>query len=268
MLNHKIDAVKHHFRITQLSDWQQIRPEWILQIDGCGPATLDHIRLYLSARGVTLCDDSTPEFWAKHFADARIGAEMTERDCFVTCPFTILIDTREQQPFVFEGLTTNSDRGNLPLIVPHKFESLGNHAGDYGILGYKGLASVERKSMYDAHGTFLGWGDRRENFETELANLSTLEASAVVIECSRAELIKRAPSRGKKTAAENAKILFRQVLAWEQDYRVPFVFCESRDMAMAATFRILERFWRKDQEKRKTKSKTIVEKGKSCQDQK
>ena len=104
---------------------------------------------------------------------------------------------------------------------------------------------IERKSLDDAHGAFLGWGRRRERFELELENLASFDCAAVVVECSFATLISGAPSRGKKTRGENAKILHRQILAWQQDYRVPWHFCDDRRLAEITAFRILERFWKK-----------------------
>ena len=72
-----------------------------------------------------------------------------------------------------------------------------------------------------------------------------MDTAAVVLECSFEELIATAPQHGKRTASENAKTLFRQVLAWQQDYRAPWMFAGNRQLAELATFRILERYWRK-----------------------
>jgi DNA excision repair protein ERCC-4 len=248
VLDSRILLVKQHFGIYQLSDWSNIRPQDVVAIRDVGPATLDHIRLYLSAHNVTLKDDQTPDYWKKHLSDVKIGAQMSESDMAVTCPFTIVIDSQEKHPFTFTDLSADSDREHRPLIVPTIWRSLGTAMGDYSIDGYEDRCAIERKSLEDAHGTFLGWGERRARFEREIANLSQMECAAVVVESSFLEMVQRAPSRGKKSAQENAKILLRQVLAWQQDYRVPWVFCDGRRLAEIATFRILERFWRKNHE--------------------
>lgn len=175
-------------------------------------------------------------------------------------PFGILVDSAEQHPFTFQGIHADSDRKNRLLVVTpginlHRV-CLGRHPhslGDYSIEGFIGRCHVERKSMADAHGTILGWSSdgpdygRRERFEQELANLANCQAAAVVVECSFGELLDNAPEydNGKKTAACNRKILSRSVIAWTQDYGVPWLFCESRRHAEITTFRWFDRFYRK-----------------------
>lgn len=156
----------------------------------------------------------------------------------------ILIDVMEQHPWTFQGIRADASHGGQVLHVETQRVALGPTWGDYSLASYQGRCHIERKSVEDAHSTILGWGERRERFMRELTNLSTLECSAVVVECSLQHLIATAPAHGKKSAAENAKILFRQVLAWQQDFRVPWLFCDGRRMAEIAAYRILERFWR------------------------
>lgn len=249
----KVQQLKYHFGITKPEDWQHVHPEWILRQEGIGPVTLDHIRIWLAARGLTLKDDRTPEHWQQHLSAAKIGHSMGEEDTAVTCPFTVLIDAQEKHPFTFKGLQTDADQGNRPLIVPTEWRSLGPGWGDYSIDGWEGHVHLERKSAEDAVGTILGWGERRERFERELEQLAGIDCAAVIVECTIGRLCQYAPARGRKTVQENAKILFRQVLAWQQDFRVPWLFCDGRRMAEVAAFRTLERFWkkRKDSEKRK-----------------
>jgi hypothetical protein len=252
VLDSKIAQVKDHFGIFEADDWKDVRPEWILSLDNIGQVTLDHIRLYLAGRGLTLQGDQTPDYWLKRLGETRIchtmgdGEEGSDRSD--VAPFTILIDSMEQFPFTFRGITQDADKAHRPLIVPIEWKYLGVSMGDYSLVGYEGRAHLERKSPADAAGTILGWGEHRDRFERELVNLATMECSAVVVECSLGalvEFVRNSPPRGKKTPDENAKILYRQVLAWQQDYRVPWIFCDSRRLAEITTFRTLERFWRK-----------------------
>ena len=163
----------------------------------------------------------------------------------------------EQHPFSFEGVRADTSDMNAAqrrlfeaglwdgkIEVQTKFKALGASNGDYSIEGFQGRCHLERKSIDDCHGTVLGWGDRRERFQRELANLSEMESAAVVIECSFGDLLAQAPEHGKKSAAENRKILFRQVLSWQQRYRVPWIFCDSRGMAELVAFRWLDKFFR------------------------
>lgn len=261
MFDKRINEIRLHFGVNTIEDWRDVRPEWIIKRKGCGPVLLDHLRMYLGMRDVTLKDDMTPEFWKQKLSEVRIAKTLSYDDLKIHVPFTILIDSMEQQPFGFVDIaadvseTPNDlkkmvdsgeiDQADITLAVPTKFQALGVAKGDYSIEGWKGFANVERKSMADAHSTILGWGDHRERFERELKTLAAIDCSAVVVECSFGELLGRAPSRGKKSEAENRKILHRQVLSWQQQYRVPWVFCDSRRLAEITTFRILQHFWKK-----------------------
>lgn len=183
-------------------------------------------------------------------------------------PFTIVIDSAEQHPFTFAGIHADSDRKNRLLrFVPGLNiirQCLGRHPdslGDYSIEGFVGRVHVERKSMEDAHGTLLGWPDtdgksRRERFEQELANLANCECAAVVVECSFGQLVAQAPEydAGRKTKACNQKILERSVIAYQQDYQVPWLFCDDRRAAELVTFFFLDRFWMKHRPKRRRRA--------------
>lgn len=267
MLDSKLQSLKDHFGITQPTDWQSVSPSWVLSLDGIGPATLDYLRLNLAARGLTLKDDRTPEYWQQHLKHTRVGGatlgneEISDDvDRGVICPFTVLIDTAEQHPFTFQGFYADAADKHRPLVVATEFTALGRHPdslGDYSLSAGCGRCHVERKSLQDAHGTILGWDGRRERFERELENLSQIEAGLVVVESSFCDLIRLAPARGKRTAAQNAKALFRSVIAFQQDFRVPWQFCENRRLAEQVTFRWLERWHRNCVEDRKAEEKRL-----------
>lgn len=172
-------------------------------------------------------------------------------------PLVILIDSMEQHPFSFDGIKIDasemksaqrrayeSGQWDGCIEVETKFKGLGASNGDYSLEGFEGRCHIERKSTEDCHGTVLGWGERRERFVRELENLSSMESAAVVVECSFGELLALAPEHGKKSSAENRKILFRQILSWQQRYKVPWIFCDSRRMAEIVTYRWLEKFYR------------------------
>jgi hypothetical protein len=115
--------------------------------------------------------------------------------------------------------------------------------------------------MADAHSTILGWakkgedGGRRERFEKELAALSDIEAGLVVVECSFTQLIAQAPQYGRRSAALNAKTLHSSVLAYMQDYSVPWCFADDRRMAEKTAFHWLKRWHEKQVEQRKAEEK-------------
>ncbi|HEY1192336.1 MAG TPA: hypothetical protein VGE74_32230, partial [Gemmata sp.] len=69
----------------------------------------------------------------------------TERP--VRFPGTILIDTREQQPYTFAGFRADKRDGGGPLVVDT--ETVGLSSGDYSLAGYADRIAVERKSLND-----------------------------------------------------------------------------------------------------------------------
>ena len=261
MFDAKIKEVRQHFGIVELADWNTISPEQIMRVKGVGPRFMAHLRLFLATQETTLSNDESPEYWLKHADTSRVAKRLSFEDCNVLTPFTVLIDSMEQIPFTFQSIAVDAkdtpadlaqlvkdgeiDQEAVHFEVRKSFQALGIGKGDYSILGFDGQCNIERKSKDDAHGTILGWGDRRRRFETELENLAAMECAAVVVECSFGELLADAPSRGKKTSDENRKILHRQVLSWQQKFRVPWVFCDSRRLAEISTFRIMQRFYRK-----------------------
>lgn len=164
--------------------------------------------------------------------------------------FKILIDTAENFPFTFTGLRSDSDKHYTQLAVDIDYRCLGRYPdsyGDYSLAGGVRRCAIERKSMEDCQSTILGFTDgHRERFECELRNLSSIEAGLILVECSLDELLTNAPSYGKKSVQQNAKILFRSVLAYQQDYKVPWLFAGSRELAEQAAFWFLHRFWEKN----------------------
>lgn len=243
----RFERIRETLGISKLDDWQAVTPESILAIDDVGPQTLNLLRLHLAAKGLTLRGDQTPTYWQSHLAESRVGTvQLSDEDRSIVCPFTVLIDEQEKIPFDFLGITSDADDGKRPLIVEKQYGTIGPTRGDYTIVGVQpGECHVERKSLDDAMSTILGWGERRERFERTLSFLSSCRSSAVVVECSFGELISSAESRGKKTKQENQKILHRQVLAWQTDYTVPWIFCDVRRLAELTTFQILRRYWKK-----------------------
>lgn len=186
------------------------------------------------------------------------NGEMTDQVEPITCPFTVLIDTAESQPFTFQGLRCDADKLNLPLVVRTRWSNLGRHPhslGDYAIAGLVGQCHVERKSLEDCHGTVLGWETdrnlergtpgRRQRFEQELANLAEIPAGVVVVEATLEQCLQDMPEWGVKPRAENRKIFFRSIVSFQQRFRVPWMFCSSRRAAEVFAFRWLERFYKK-----------------------
>jgi len=254
VLDSKLSALRDAFGITIPEDWCTVHPSAILSVPDIGPQTLNHLRLMLANRGLTLAGDETPAYWQTHLDAVRGASQIAETDTAVVTPFTVLIDTGEQQPFSFQGLLADAKDGSRPMIVRTKRKHLGESHADYSLEGLEGWAHVERKSMADCQSTVLGWSGGRERFERTLEYLSELPCGAVVIEATIGQTIEQMPAHGSKTISQNRKSFWRTVLAWQIDYRVPFIFCDDRRLAEVTAFRILERQWRHKHAERKRAS--------------
>ena len=173
-------------------------------------------------------------------------------------PITILVDTAESNPFTFEGIRGDAKDEYRPLAIARRYQSLGRHPhslGDYSAVGLVGHAHVERKSVEDAQSTVLGWttpgeserdiAGRRKRFEQEIENFAKIPAGVIVVEGTLGECLRTMPEWGTKPAQTNAKIFNRSVIAYQQDYRVPWFFCDSRRLAEIFTYRWLARAHRK-----------------------
>jgi DNA excision repair protein ERCC-4 len=149
-------------------------------------------------------------------------------------PVAVLIDTREQLPFSFDGIPADKEHGGGVWEV--KTERRGIPSGDYSLDGYADRVAVERKSVSDLFGTV---SKGRNRFVRELERLSEFTFAAVVIEGDWTEITTDPPARSKLPP----RLVFRSVLAWQQRYpRVHWWPCPNRDFAEVCTFRILERF--------------------------
>lgn len=163
---------------------------------------------------------------------------------YTVAPFTLLVDTREQQPFSFTGLRCDADKGNRPLVVPVEWRGL--PTGDYSIDGLVDQVAIERKSRDDLYSTIIGDRDR---FIRELERLAAMQFAAVVVEESLGSCLRNPPDFGRMESGHKAKTMFRSVLAWEQRYpTVHWLWCDDRRLAEVTTYRILERFWKERQE--------------------
>ena len=122
----------------------------------------------------------------------------------------VIIDSREQAPFAFEHekyIGTDIEVGALDT-------------GDYSLAGLTDHVAVERKSLPDLVACL---GRERERFERELQRAAALDAFAVVVEASWAEL-----AAGQYRSQLNPHSACQSVLAFTARYRIPFLFAGSR----------------------------------------
>jgi ERCC4-type nuclease len=171
------------------------------------------------------------------FDGCRIFKGKAKEADVVIWPHTVLVDTREQAPFHFQGMTveqtTTKGSFSCPLVVQTAKASL--RSGDYTVRGYENVISVERKSHEDLIGT-LGGG--RQRFEEEMYRLNQMNFAAVVVEAYWTAIMRGIA--GRKLSPQS---VYGSVISFQQRYpRVHWWPCPSRRDAETTTFRILKRF--------------------------
>lgn len=137
---------------------------------------------------------------------------------------TIIVDSREQAPFPFRGARYEGvavEVGTLPT-------------GDYSLAGLTDRVAVERKELADLVACL---GRERERFEREMQRAAALDAFAVVVEASWAEL-----ASGQYRSRLNPHAACQSVLAFAGRYRVPFLFAGSRAAAEYMTWGFLRQY--------------------------
>lgn len=136
----------------------------------------------------------------------------------------IIVDSREQAPFPFRGARYEG--------VSVEVGTLGT--GDYSLAGLTDKVAVERKELADLVACL---GRERERFERELQRAAALDAFAVVVEASWAEL-----ASGQYRSRLNPHAACQSVLAFAGRYRVPFLFAGSRAAAEYMTWGFLRQY--------------------------
>lgn len=125
-------------------------------------------------------------------------------------PATIIIDTREQEPYTFDPRLAAAVRRTLP-------------AGDYSIDGLEDRIAVERKTLDDFVSTVI---HSRERFRDELRRLSGYRAACVVVEAGLADVLHK---RFRGDAHPNA--VLGSALSIILDFGIPVFFCSNRQAA-------------------------------------
>jgi ERCC4-type nuclease len=154
---------------------------------------------------------------------------------FVDCPFTVLVDTREQLPFGFASIRADAKDNAQWIAITTKRQTLAT--GDYSIEGHEGIVVVERKGFDDLYNCC---GCDRDRFENQVRRLNELPEPYIVVEASWESVL-----NGHSKSALRPKSIHRTVISWQRRYRnVHWWFIATRLRAEATTFRILERYWK------------------------
>ena len=125
-------------------------------------------------------------------------------------PASIIIDTREQEPYSFDPRLAATVRRALP-------------AGDYSVEGLEQRVAVERKSLDDFVSTVI---HGRVRFRNELRKLAGYRAACVVVEAGVLDVLLH---RYCGDAHPNA--VLGSALSIILDFRIPVFFCSNRQAA-------------------------------------
>jgi|DewCreStandDraft_4_1066084.scaffolds.fasta_scaffold09252_6 DNA excision repair protein ERCC-4 len=137
---------------------------------------------------------------------------------------TIVIDSREQEPYSFDPRLTSAVRRALK-------------AGDYSIAGLEDQVAVERKTLDDFVSTVI---HRRRRFRAELGKLSRYRAACVVVEAELLDVV------GKRYRGEaRPEAIVGSMLSILLDYGVPVLFCGNRQAARHFTQAFLLAAWKR-----------------------
>lgn len=102
--------------------------------------------------------------------------------------------------------------------------------------------AIERKSLQDVFGSV---GGQRKRFEREVQRLAEMDYAAIVVEATLEECLNPQPF-----SRMNPKAVVNTLLAWSVKYRLAIFFAGDRRFGKAVTYRLLEKFFNYQQEKR------------------
>lgn len=139
---------------------------------------------------------------------------------------TVVVDTREQEPYSFAAERFDTIRHALP-------------AGDYSLAGFETDVAVERKTLEDFVHTVIR---ERDRFRAEILKLSTYSFACVVVEANVEDVLSGAYPSGAHPSS-----VLGAALSIIIDYGVPVYFCSNRQVACRFTCELLLRYFRRTQ---------------------
>lgn len=125
-------------------------------------------------------------------------------------PLTVIIDSREQEPYGFNPRLITPVRAALP-------------AGDYSVAGLEQSVAVERKTLEDFVGTVTRARDR---FYRELERFQSYARACVVVEADLEDVL-----AGRYRGGAHPHSILGSALAIAVDFGIPVFFCSNRQVA-------------------------------------
>lgn len=142
----------------------------------------------------------------------------------------VIIDTREQTPFVFEGLPIRGYKS-----IPTETRTL--KTGDYTIEGFENEFVIERKSISDLCGTLTGGHAR---FLKEMERIRNFKMPYIIIEGQPIDVFAHCWKYGMK---DGVNVIIQSLVAYAYHYRVRVRFCKDRKAATEYAARKIIEFY-------------------------
>ena len=136
----------------------------------------------------------------------------------------ILVDSREQNPFLFEGYQAAPELATLPV-------------GDYSLPGFIDKVAIEKKELNDLISCLMN--SNRERFEKELARARHYDLFVVVVEASLADV-----SQGRYRSEMKPQAALQSIITFMVRYGVSFVWAGNRAGAEYVTYSLLSKYLR------------------------
>lgn len=151
-------------------------------------------------------------------------------------PPTIIVDTREKQPFDFKWALSH---GQIAGLVSQKID-----AGDYTVLEIPNLVTIERKkTVGELYGNLVG-KDKYERFLKELERMQAFEHRYVVVEEPWSALWDRDKFKfAKRNRNWAGALVLTHVINLQSEYGVNFHFAD--DYAEQLTLKLLVKNYEK-----------------------
>lgn len=142
----------------------------------------------------------------------------------------ITVDSREQNPYRFEGYPAEIRTGAL-------------NTGDYSLLGFESEVAIERKELGDLIGCL---SHDRDRFTRELERLRGYASAALLIEAPFSAI-----AQGRYRSRMDAGAAVQSLLSIMEHYRMPLLFADNREAGERYVFDILRHFLRHAEQKYK-----------------
>ena len=153
----------------------------------------------------------------------------------------ILIDSREQAPFIFASYEVKPEVVALPV-------------GDYSLPGFTDKVAIERKELNDLISCLMN--GNRDRFERELAKARHFDLFAVVVQAPLS-----AVSRGQYRSEMKVQAALQSILTFQVRYRVAFVWAGNRADAEYIVHGLLSKYLREIGERFKMATKGQEDRG-------